>query len=266
VDHLVLTVDNPVYPKRERDMRNGFALPLKLKPAVLAEMLLHPAWIVGYLRSGGLPTMATWARYAPANATPAEVGAFFRTQSPSIQTWRDLDRFRSIWPGRLVLKGIQHPDDASRAVESGVDGIIVSNHGGKVFDPLPSPLETLPAIRAALPAAVPVMLDSGVRRGTDIVIARCLGADFVFVGRATLYGAIAGGEAGAERAVSILADEVDRALALVGCPRAADLSIEFLLPHPDAPARAADLTSDPKSANLRFTRAAPDRPAHAGRM
>jgi L-lactate dehydrogenase (cytochrome)/(S)-mandelate dehydrogenase len=266
VDHLVLTVDNPIYPKRERDMRNGFALPLKLKPAILAEMLLHPAWILDYFRSGGLPTMATWARYAPANATPAEVGAFFRTQSPSIQTWRDLDRFRSIWPGRLVLKGIQHPDDARRAVEAGVDGIIVSNHGGKVFDPLPSPLETLPAIRAALPPTVPVMLDSGVRRGTDILIARCLGADFVFVGRATLYGAVAGGDVGAERAISILADEVDRALALVGCPRAADLCGEFLHPHPDAPAQTAYPIFDPKPVSLRVTRATSDHLAQAGRM
>jgi isopentenyl diphosphate isomerase/L-lactate dehydrogenase-like FMN-dependent dehydrogenase len=229
VEHLVLTVDNPVYPKRERDMRNGFALPLRLKPSVLAEMLLHPAWILEYLRAGGMPSMGVWTRYAPPGASAAEVGAFFRTQSPSIQTWRDLEHLRAIWPHRLIVKGIQHPDDARRAAGAGVDGVIVSNHGGKVFDVLPSPLETLPAIRAALPAGIPVMLDSGVRRGTDILIARCLGADFVFVGRATLHGVIAAGEAGATKAIGILADEVDRGLALVGCPRAADLGAAYLL-------------------------------------
>ncbi|WP_291295386.1 alpha-hydroxy acid oxidase [Elioraea sp.] len=233
IEHLVLTVDNPVYPKRERDMRNGFSQPLKLRPSVLAEALLHPGWIIEYLRGGGLPSMETWAHYAPQGATPGEVGAFFRTQSPSVQTWHDLDWLRSLWAGRLIIKGIQHPDDARQAVAAGVDGIIVSNHGGKAFDPLPSPIETLPAVRAAVPPSTPVMLDSGVTRGTDIVIAHCLGADFVFTGRAPLYGVIADGEAGAARAIAILADEIDRALALMGCPEAAELSRAFLLPHGD---------------------------------
>ncbi|MCA3179915.1 MAG: alpha-hydroxy acid oxidase [Burkholderiaceae bacterium] len=254
VGHLVVTVDNPVLPKRERDIRNGFALPLKLRPSILAEMLTHPAWILEYLRAGGLPTMGAWARYAPDPTDPAAVGAFFRTQSPSVQTWADLERIRSRWPGRFLVKGIQHPDDARRAVGIGADAVIVSNHGGKVFDPLPSPLETLPAVRAALPRSVPVLLDSGVRRGTDLLIALALGADFVFVGRATLYGVVAGGQAGAERAIAILADEVDRALALVGCPRAADLDASLLLGgigngsrHAPPMPPAADVTSPARS-------------------
>jgi isopentenyl diphosphate isomerase/L-lactate dehydrogenase-like FMN-dependent dehydrogenase len=255
VGHLVVTVDNPVLPKRERDIRNGFALPLKLRPSILAEMLTHPAWIVEYLRAGGLPTMGAWARYAPEPTDPAGVGAFFRTQSPSVQTWADLERIRSRWPGRFLVKGIQHPDDARRAVGIGADAVIVSNHGGKVFDPLPSPLETLPAVRAALPRSVPVLLDSGVRRGTDLLIALALGADFVFVGRATLYGVVAGGQPGAERAIAILADEVDRALALVGCPRAADLDASLLLGgigdgprHAPPMPPAADATSPARAA------------------
>lgn len=228
VDVLVLTVDNPVPAKRERDIRNGFALPLKLRPSILLEALTHPGWILDYIRSGGLPTMGSWQAYAPAGSGPAEVGQFFRTQSPSIQTWDDLARFRAQWRGRLVLKGLQHPDDARRALALGVDGIIVSNHGGKAYDMLPIPLFSLPAMKEAVGGRIPVMFDGGIRRGSDILIARALGADFIFVGRATLYGVVAGGRPGAERAVSILADEVDRGQAMIGCPTMSALDRKWL--------------------------------------
>lgn len=236
IQTLVLTVDNPVFPKRERDTRNGFRLPLRLSLAMLLEALRHPAWVAQYLRHGGMPMMDTWARYAPPGSDAGQVAAFFRSQSPSIQTWRDLEALRRRWPGRFILKGVQHPDDARRAVDAGIDGLVVSNHGGKSFDRLPSPLETLPAVKQAVAGRVPVMFDSGVRRGSDIVIARCLGADFVFVGRATLYGVIAGGRAGADRALEILREEVDLSLAMIGCPRFVDLHGGFLLGpgHPPA--------------------------------
>jgi len=240
---LVLTVDNPVYPKRERDMRNGFTLPLKLRLPILLEALCHPAWIAEYLASGGMPVMETWARYAPKGATAEQVATFFRTQSPTIQTWRDMEVIRRDWPGQLVLKGIQHPDDAVRAEEIGVDGIVVSNHGGKAFDPLPSPLATLPAVRRAVRGRIAVMFDSGIRRGADVIIARCLGAQFVFVGRATLYGMVAGGEQGVARAIEILRQEIDLGLALVGCPNFQDLGPEYLIASlagsPSGQARAA---------------------------
>lgn len=227
---LVITVDNPVLPKRERDMRNGFALPLRLKPSILLEALTHPGWIVDYYRHGGLPSMANWERYAPDGSDPGTVGQFFRQQSPSIQTWATLAEFRALWPGKLVLKGIQHPEDAIRAAAEGIDGVIVSNHGGKAYDMLPVPLHSLAAVKAAVGGRIPVMFDSGVRRGSDILIARALGADFVFTGRATLYGVVAGGEAGAARAVEILRDEVDRGLAMIGCPKIADLDDRWLQP------------------------------------
>jgi L-lactate dehydrogenase (cytochrome)/(S)-mandelate dehydrogenase len=235
IETIVLTVDNPVFPKRERDLRNGFSLPLRLSLDMLVQALLHPAWTFRYLASGGMPLMDTWARYAPAGASPGEVGAFFRSQSPSIQTWRDLERLRVGWPGRFVLKGIQHPDDARRAADLGVDAVIVSNHGGKSFDALPSPVDTLPAVKAALAGRIPVMMDSGIRRGADIVIALCLGADFVFVGRSTLYGVAAAGEAGAARAITILRDEIDLTLAMIGCGAVDALGPSFLFrpPHPD---------------------------------
>jgi L-lactate dehydrogenase (cytochrome)/(S)-mandelate dehydrogenase len=225
---LVLTVDNPVPAKRERDIRNGFSLPLKLKPSVLLEALTHPGWVLDYVRSGGLPTMGSWQAYARTGASPAEVGQFFRSHSPSIQTWDDLKRFRDQWSGRLVVKGIQHPDDATMAVAAGLDGVIVSNHGGKAYDMLPIPLFSLAAVKRAVGARIPVMFDGGVRRGSDILVARALGADFVFVGRATLYGAVAGAQSGADRAVSILRDEIDRGLAMIGCPTIAALDTRWL--------------------------------------
>ncbi len=227
---LVLTVDNPVLPKRERDMRNGFALPLKLKPSILIEALTHPGFILDYYRHGGLPSMGSWAAYAPPGSDASAVGQFFRQQSPSIQTWASLAELRRLWPGKLVLKGIQHPEDAVRAVDEGIDGVIVSNHGGKAYDMLPTPLFSLPAVKAAVGGRIPVMFDSGIRRGSDILIARALGADFVFVGRATLYGVVAGAERGAARAIAILRDEVDRGLAMIGCPRIADLDAGWLRP------------------------------------
>lgn len=239
VTTLVLTVDNPVYPKRERDTRNGFSLPLRMRPSLILDGLMHPAWVLDYIWTGGIPVMDTWARYAPPGSNGAEVAAFFRSQSPSIQTWKDVEALRRRWPGRFLLKGLQHPDDARRAVDLGIDGVIVSNHGGKSFDKLPSPVETLPMVKEAVGGRIPVMLDSGIRRGADIAIALCLGADFVFVGRATLYGAVAGGRAGADRAVAILKQELDVTLAMIGCPRIADLGSHVLLgPRPPLPALA----------------------------
>ena len=226
---LVLTVDNPVSPKRERDARNGFRLPPKLAPLDMLEALLHLPWVIDYLRHGGMPIMETWAPYAAPGAGAAEVARFFRTQSPSIQTWRDLDGFRRSWPGKLVVKGIMRPSDAVRCAEHGVDGIVISNHGGKALDRAPAPIEILPHIKAAVGDRLAVMLDSGVRRGSDIVVARCLGADFVFIGRATLYGVAATGLAGASRVLDILREEIDTTLGLIGCPRFDQLGPDFIL-------------------------------------
>ena len=147
---LVLTVDNPVLPKRERDMRNGFRLPPKLAPLDLLEALRHLPWVIDYFRHGGMPLMETWAPYASPGADAAAVARYFRTQSPSIQTWRDLDTFRRVWPGKLVVKGIMRPSDAVRCAELGVDGIVISNHGGKALDRAPASIEVLPAIKAAV--------------------------------------------------------------------------------------------------------------------
>jgi (S)-mandelate dehydrogenase len=234
---LVLTVDVPVHPKRERNYRNGFARvrgggvleALKLKPSIIAEALTHPAWVIDYVRHGGTPTLGNWAPHATPGASRAEIIAFGRGQTPAAaQTWRDLERYRRLFPRALVVKGILNPADALRAAEIGVDGIIVSNHGGRQLDRAPASLEALPAIHQAVGDKMTIMLDSGVRRGADILIALCLGARFVFSGRPNLYGAVAGGVPGVKKAIDIFRNEIDLVMGQIGCPSLDRLGPDFL--------------------------------------
>jgi (S)-mandelate dehydrogenase len=235
VETLILTVDVPVSPRRERNLRNGFTRPLRFKLSTVIDGLSRPAWLMGYLRAGGgTPMMPNWSPFLPAGASADEVADFFlATQTPaSEQTWSDLERYRALWPGKLVLKGILHPDDAMRAVSLGVDGIIVSNHGGRQLDTAPSPIEVLPAIHAAVGDKAVLMLDSGVRRGSDVLIALCLGARFVFMGRPTLYGVAAFGQVGADRAIDIIRTEIDINMKQIGCASIASLGPHCLLQPP----------------------------------
>ncbi len=234
---LVLTVDVPVSSKRERNIRNGFAnirgglfQALSLKPSILAEALSHPGWIVEYLRhGGGTPMLQNWQPYAPSGANSEQVYNFARSLQPyNAQTWRDLERYRRLFPRHLVVKGVMSPADALRSAEIGCDGIIVSNHGGRQLDQAPASLDVLPAIKEAVGDKLTVMLDSGVRRGADILIALCLGAQFVFMGRPTLYGAAAGGIPGVHKAVSILHEEIDLVMGQIGCPSLDQLGPDFL--------------------------------------
>ena len=237
LDALVLTVDVPVHAKRERNIRNGFAgirggwlrAALSLKPALLAEALTHPLWVVDYVRHGGMPPLENWLPYAPPGVSPEATVHFNRSQVPAhAQTWRELEKYRRLFPRKLVVKGIMHPADAVRAAEIGVDGIIVSNHGGRQLDQAPASLDVLPAVKAAVGDRVTVMLDSGVRRGADILIALALGAQFVFFGRPTLYGAAAGGLPGVKKAIEIFRNEIDLVMGQIGCPRLSDLGPDFL--------------------------------------
>jgi (S)-mandelate dehydrogenase len=224
---LAVTCDVPVSSNRERNRRNGFVRPLRMTLPTILEAMLHPAWVISYFRNGGLPMLANWQAYAPKGATPDDVAGLFAKQTPDpSQTWPDLEAIRNAWPGKLLLKGVMHPEDARIATGMGVDGLIVSNHGGRQLDMMPSPLDVLPMIRAAVGPDVPLLLDSGVRRGSDIVAALCLGADFVMTGRATLYGATAGGLEGVRKAVSILQREIDLVLGQLGA-----VNLEALGPH-----------------------------------
>jgi (S)-mandelate dehydrogenase len=243
---LVLTVDVPVSAKRERNVRNGFELPLKLKWSKSLEALMHPLWIAEYLRRG-IPRFDNWAPYAEPGASAKAIAAFVARQIPCSVTWRDLENFRRLWPRHLVVKGIMHPDDAVRAAQIGIDGIMVSNHGGRQLDQAPAALEMLPAICAAVEGKVTVMLDSGVRRGADILTALCMGARFVFVGRATLYGVAAGGPPGAQKAIDILRKEIDLVMGQIGCPSLDGLGAGFLL-QPPAPPMRTEIHAEPDGA------------------
>jgi (S)-mandelate dehydrogenase len=198
--------------------------------STILEAMLHPAWVINYYRTGGLPMLGNWQPYAANGATPDQVADLFASQTPDAsQTWCDLEAIRNAWPGKLLLKGVMHPEDARIATGMGVDGLIVSNHGGRQLDMMPSPLDMLPMIRAAVGPDVPLLLDSGVRRGSDIVAALCLGADFVLTGRATLYGAAASGLVGVNKAVDILQREIDLVLGQIGAVNLDALGPQFLL-------------------------------------
>jgi (S)-mandelate dehydrogenase len=226
---LMVTVDTPTASKRERNIRNGMDLPFKLTRAIIVQALKHPGWTADYLRTG-MPRFENWAPYAGDGADAKAVAAFLERQGRAALTWHHLEEFRRLWPRHLVIKGIMHRDDAVRAADIGADGIIVSNHGGRQLDRAPAPVDVFAAIRAAVGDKATLMLDSGVRRGSDIVTALCLGARFVFVGRATLYGVAAGGLAGASRAIEILRDEIDRVMAQIGCPTVGQLGGDFVMP------------------------------------
>ena len=215
---LVLTVDVPVGGNREYNERNRFSLPLRLDARKVLDGIAHPDWLLNvFLR-------AWLARENPMRQPE------WCTRRDHI-TWCDVDWLRDAWPRRLFVKGVLSVEDAQLAAEHGVDGIFVSNHGGRQLDGAPAPLEVLPQIAAAVGDKLTVMVDSGFRRGSDIVKALALGADMVFIGRAAMYGVAAGGEAGVRRSLQILRSEIHRVLALIGCASAAELGPQHVRMH-----------------------------------
>jgi L-lactate dehydrogenase (cytochrome) len=227
---LVLTVDVPIISTRERDVRNGFTIPPRVTLRNALDTLRRPAWIARVLLGPRL-TLANLvgAAEAPRGDLITLGGVANRQVDPSV-TWGDLRWFRSLWPGPLLLKGVLSVEDARLAADHGVDGLIVSNHGGRQLDGAPASLEVLPEIADAVGSRVEVLLDGGVRRGADVVKALALGARAVMVGRPYLYGLAVGGGPGVERVLAVLRAEIDKALGLVGVPRAADLDRSALRP------------------------------------
>lgn len=219
---LVVTVDVPVAGKRDRDIRNGFRLPFRLDAATLADFARRPAWAAAMLRHG-LPRFETLAPYAPPGAGAQSLAAFMAAQISAAFDRAELRQVRDQWPGKLVVKGILTAEDALACLEDGADGVIVSNHGGRQLDAGPAAIEALPAVVAAVGERLVVMLDSGIRRGADIVRAFALGARYTFSARCVLYGAAAGGEAGILRALALLRQETDQILGQLGRPRLAEV-------------------------------------------
>jgi (S)-mandelate dehydrogenase len=224
---LVWTVSQPIANKTDRLIHAGHGLPPRPSWPDTFEALLHPRWLSEYIR-GGMIGLGNWRRYAPEGANDQEVHQFYLSQRNAMQTFRELETLRRLWKGPLVVKGVLRPDDARRIVEAGADGIIVSIHGGFGVDRTMTSIAMLPHVVDAVGSATTVMLDSGVRRGADIVSALALGAKFVFCGRAPLYGATAAMDAGAARAIDILKDETSRTMGLLGCRSVSELSRDLV--------------------------------------
>lgn len=226
---LVVTVDVPVHSNRERNKRNGWTRPLNLSLSTKIEALTHPAWMAEYYGNGGQPNFPNWQVYAGPNADAVRTGEFMATQTAPPLDWKDIEKFRAAWPRKMVLKGVMHPEDAQRAAAIGIDGLMISNHGARQLDRAPSPLEVLPVIRDRVGDKLTLMLDSGIRRGSDVLTALCMGAKFCFVGRWTLYGVAAGGEPGATHALGLMRNEISLGMGQMGAPDIQSLDQSFLM-------------------------------------
>ena len=231
---LVITVDLPVGGKRERDFRNHFSIPFRFTPRNMLDFASRPRWAFDMLLRG-MPVMENLRglEAAATNATTiaSSVG---RSYDPAFD-WARLAEVRDRWPRKLIVKGVSRGDDAQRLAAMGVDAIVVSNHGGRQLDGAVPSLQALSEVLHGVAGRVPVLIDGGIRRGTDIAKALALGAHGVLLGRATLFGAVAAGDAGAERALDILHDELLRTMRLCGAPTLLQLSADLLRPVTAAP-------------------------------
>lgn len=229
-DTLVVTVDVPVLANRENNVRNGFSTPLRPSLALAWQGLTHPRWSVNtFLRTlvkHGMPHFENNFAHRGAPILSRNVMRDFGTRDAL--DWANLAAIRRLWKGKLLLKGIVDRRDAVKARDMGVDGIVVSNHGGRQLDGMAAPLRVLPGIVEAVPD-IPVLMDSGVRRGTDVLKALALGARFVFVGRPFMFAAAVGEEAGVRHGIRLLKEEIDRDMALVGVNRLEELEPGRLL-------------------------------------
>jgi isopentenyl diphosphate isomerase/L-lactate dehydrogenase-like FMN-dependent dehydrogenase len=227
---LVVTTDVPVGGNREYNRRNGFAIPFRLNLRNVLDGAMHPAWLVNVflrtLMTSGVPRFQNVDARVGTRIVAQDLNAF-RARREALD-WGDIAWLRELWPRKLLVKGVLSVADALRSAEVGADGIFVSNHGGRQLDGAVSPIATLPAIAEAVGGRLAIMLDGGIRRGSDVVKALALGADMVFAGRPPLYGATVAGEAGALRALELLQSEVDRVMALIGCRDVAELGPQYL--------------------------------------
>ena len=225
---LCVTVDLPVQGARERDVRNGFTVPPQLSVGNVFDYAKRIGWL-WRMATGPRITFANLERASGEPSNLTTLVQHINAQFDQTVTWKDIDWLKSIWPGKMAIKGILHRDDARIAVEHGIDAVIVSNHGGRQLDGAPSAIAALPAIVEAVDGKAEVLMDGGIRRGSDIVKAMALGASGCLIGRAGLYGLAANGEAGVTRAIDILRKEIDITLALLGQPNVTKLDKSAIL-------------------------------------
>src|SRR5713226_7817448 len=225
---MLVTVDLPVSGKRERDPRNGFRTPYNPNWRNSRDVIFKPAWLLEIIRYG-LPGMANFDGYRFSTPEGTDIVTAVGREMDAGLDWEALKRLRDLWPRKLLLKGVERPDDAERAAALGCDGVVVSNHGGRQLDGAVATLEALPLVVNAVGNKITVLLDGGVRRGVDILKARALGAQAVLTGRATLFGVMAGGEPGARRALEILSTELERAMRLCGARSVGEIGPDLVV-------------------------------------
>jgi len=226
---LVVTIDTPVAGMRERDFRNGLRElqmgNLFSRARFMGQLLRHPGWLSRFFRDGGLPKLENVIVPGKGALPLMDVGAAL---SRTAVTWADMKWLKEAWPGPIVIKGVLTGDDARQAVDAGAAAVIVSNHGGRQLDYAPATLKVLPEVVTAVGGQVEVLMDGGIRRGSDVVKALCMGARAVLVGRAYAYGLGAAGEAGVTRAIEILRADLNRTMLLLGCPSISQLDKSFI--------------------------------------
>jgi len=215
-DTLMFTVDTPVAGNRLRDVRNGFSIPPQLTPATIINAIPRPWWWYDFLTTPKL-------EFASLASTGGTVGELLDSAMDPTISYHDLAVIREMWPGKIAVKGVQTLQDARTLVEHGVDALILSNHGGRQLDRAPIPFHLLPHVHRELGQDTQIVIDTGIMNGADIVAALALGADFTLIGRAYLYGLMAGGRAGVDRAIEILAQQITRTMKLLGAHTVSEL-------------------------------------------
>ncbi len=231
-DALCLTVDTLVGGNRERDLRTGMSVPPRFTPASLFSFAMHPRWVWNAMRAGPL-TMANVSDWVQANYADSGSGiaGFIDAQFDRTLNWKDAEWLAGEWGGPFVIKGLVTPDDALRARDVGASAVMLSNHGGRQLDGAPAPVDMVAPVRAAVGDTLELIVDGGIRRGTDMVKALALGADACSIGRAYLYALAAGGEAGVARLLRLLREELQRDMALLGCTSIKELDNSYVQRH-----------------------------------
>ena len=225
---LVVTTDSNVFPKRPRDRRNGFSFGLKKTPRNIWEVLTHPGWTMDVVMRGNVGRMESMVPLYDGPKDTHSLLAYFIKERSQALDWEMVKRIRQMWKGPMILKGIMTKEEAVLAAGHGLDGVILSNHGGRNLDYAVAPLEVLPEVMDAVGTRLTVMLDSGFRSGTDVLKAIAMGAKTALFGRPAAYAVAAGGEIGARRIVSMFREEVDLAMGFLGIKSLAELGPEFL--------------------------------------